>query len=606
MIYKKFKKIFFAIFILISSVNFAQENYIVRDILFTGNKSLSSEIILEQIQHYPTSWFSDVILFEDPFLFSKDIFEKDKESIKRLYQREGFIDVKIENVSFSKNDDDKSVEIKIDINENNPILVDSVEFSIDNEDLKKQIPKIKEKLLLKSKKRFIDEFIKKDESIIINSFINNGYPYVDVNYSLDLDTSKSEVDIKWKIDLGRISKFGHISFVGNERTELNLLENKVSFKYGDLYDGTELNTTQKKIYDLGLFYIVSVNAELDKPDSNRIPVVINLEEAPSFNTKFGLGYGRDEKFRISLDQKWLAFLGGARQLSLYAKYSSLEPYNIRLSFLQPDFFWEETTLSSSGFLLRQTEPGFTINRIGANVSLRQPLFLEIFGSIKYTFENSNLDINSISQVEREKFKIDQIYNKSSLELGIERITSKPLFNPDNGTFTAIAIHYSGLGFGSKYHFLRPTIDFRKYTGLTEWMIFAFKIKAGTIFCYDDDKVIPFEERFYSGGSSSIRGWERAQLGPKDDTGKPIGGKSVFEANLELRYPIYSILSGVAFLDLGNVWRDQLTYSIKELRYSSGLGLRVGTPIGPVRLDFAIPIYEGASQLQYFISVGHAF
>lgn len=429
---------------------------------------------------------------------------------------------------------------------------------------------------------------------------------MDVKYSLDLDTSKSEVDIKWEIDLGNLSKFGNISFVGNERTELNLLENKVSFEYGDVYDGNELDTTQKKIYDLGLFYIVSVNAELDKPDSNRIPVVINLEEAPRFNTKFGIGYGRDEKFRISLDQKWLAFLGGARQLNLYAKYSSLEPYNIRLSFLQPNFLWEETTLSSSGFLLRQTEPGFTINRLGANVSLRRAFFLEIFGSIKYTFENSNLDINSISQVEREEFKIDQIYNKSSLELGFERITSKPLFNPDNGTFTAVAIHYSGLGFGSKYHFLRPTIDFRKYTGLTEWMVFAFKIKAGTIFSYDDDKVVPFEERFYSGGSSSIRGWGRAQLGPKDNNGIPIGGKSLLEANLELRYPIYSILSGVAFLDFGNVWRDQLTYSINELRYSSGLGLRVGTPIGPIRLDFAIPIYEGAAQLQYFISVGHAF
>jgi outer membrane protein insertion porin family len=574
--------------------------------LFTGNNSLSSEIILEKIQHYPTSWFSDVILFEDPFLFSKDIFEKDKVSIIRLYQREGFINVKIEHVIFSKNDDNKSVEIKIDLKENNPILVDSVEFIIDNEDLKKQIPKIKQKLLLKSKKRFIDELIKKDESIIINSFINNGYPYVDVNYSLDLDTSKSEVDIKWEIDLGRLSRFGNFSFVGNERTELNLLESKVSFQYGDLYDRTELDTTQKKIYDLGLFYIVSVNAQLDKTDSNRIPVVINIEEAPRFNTKFGLGYGRDEKFRISLDQKWLAFLGGARQLSLYAKYSSLEPYNIRLSFLQPDFLWVETTLSSSGFLLRQTEPGFTINRLGANVSLRRPLFLEIFGSIKYTFENSNLDINSISQVEREEFNIAQIYNKSSLELGFERITSKPLFNPDNGTFTAVAIHYSGLGFGSKYHFLRPTIDFRKYSGLTEWMIFAFRIKAGTIFCYDDDKVIPFEERFYSGGSSSIRGWERSQLGPKDNNGKPIGGKSLFETNLELRYPIYSILSGVAFLDFGNVWSNELTYKLKDLRYSSGLGLRVDTPIGPVRLDFAIPIYEGAAKLQYFISVGHAF
>ena len=109
MINKNIKIIFAAIFVLISWEKYAQENYIVRDILFTGNTSLSSEILLEQIQHFPRSWFSDVILFEDPFLFSKDIFEKDKESIIRLYQREGFINTKIESVYFERDDENKTV-----------------------------------------------------------------------------------------------------------------------------------------------------------------------------------------------------------------------------------------------------------------------------------------------------------------------------------------------------------------------------------------------------------------------------------------------------------------------------------------------------------------
>lgn len=594
------------LFLIESTIIYAQENYIVRDISFVGIDSLKSDNILEEIQHYPTGWFSDVILFNDPYLFSNDIFQKDKERILNYYQREGFLFSTIESVNFSKDDEGKTVEIEIEINENNPIIVDSLEISIDDEILKKSIHEIKEKLKLKDKIRFRDKLIEIDKNTIVNSFINNGYPYVDVKYDLSLDTNKSTVGINWNVTLGKLSKFGEITFEGNKRTERELLKNKVSFESGDIYDGSELERTQKYIYNLGLFYIVSVNAEFSENKSDIIPIKIILEEAPKLTTKLGIGYGREEKFRISIDERWLAFLGGARQLKLYMKHSSLEPYNIRLNFLQPDFISEHNTLSVTPFLLRQTEPGFTINRLGAEFSLQRPLFFDILGSIKYSFERSNLDTNSISEIEREKYKIDQLYNKSSIELGFERISSEPIFNPEKGTFSSVALYYSGLGLGSKYHFLRPSIDFRKYIALNNWLIFAFKVKAGAILCYDNDGFVPIEERFYSGGSSSIRGWGRAELGRQDAKGIPLGGKSLFESNLEFRFPIYSIVYGVTFLDFGNVWETELTYKINDLRYSPGLGIRIKTPIGPIRFDVAIPVFEGAAKVQYFISVGHAF
>lgn len=584
---------------------YGQENYSVRSITFLGNDSLSSEMILEQIQHYPTSWFKDVILFEDPFLFSKDIFEKDIDRIIRLYQREGFIDAAIKKVDFIQDDENKKVELKISINEGTPVNVDSIKFigSIEN---KKLIPDIAKELNLSKGKRFRDKLISNDKNLILNKFVNNGYPYVDANYLLSLDTIKSEVTINWQIKPGELSRFGDILFNGNTRTEADLLEEKLTFSTGDIYSVKELDSTQRNIYDLGLFYIVSLNAELNNPDSNLIPVKVNIEEAPQFNTKLGIGYGRDEKFRSSLNQDWLSFLGGARQLNFKAKYSSLEPYNLRLSLLQPDFIWERTTLTATGFLQKQKEPSFTIDRLGIQLGLYRPFLSKISGSVKYTFENNNLDLMSISKIAKENFDFRKLYNKSSIEIGFERITSTPIFNPYYGSSVSIALHYSGLGLGSKYHFFRPTFDFRKYKDLTNWLIFAFKIKMGSIFSYDNDGIIPFEERFYSGGSSSIRGWGRFELGPSDILNKPIGGKSLLELNAEFRYPIYSIVSGVVFLDFGNVWKNELTYKFDDLRYSSGWGLRVDTPIGPIRLDLAIPVFEGAARLQYFISVGHAF
>jgi outer membrane protein insertion porin family len=601
----KYFNLLILIFLSFNSVS-AQENFIVRDIKFKGNDVISSAELLSTMEHYARGWFADHLLFEDPFTFSKVIFERDKERIIKHYQREGFINAEIKNVNFIEDNDDKTLEIEITVNENKPIKVSRTELQITSNAKIESLEELKSELLLVENERFRDEIIKVDKNKITNHFINKGYPFIKSEYLLEIDTVKNNVNITWQIDPGVLSEFGEIKIEGNERVEESLILNKLTFSKGEIYNGSKLDETQKRIYGLGLFYIVSVSAQFDERRGKEIPIKIKLEEAPQFNTKIGLGYGRDEKFRASIDQRWLGFLGGARQLKFYAKHSSLEPYHIRLNFLQPDFIWDLTNLSVNNFFIRQTEPGFSLKRFGADFKIQRPIFFDISASIKYSFERSSLDTNSISQIERSKFNIDEIYNKSSIELGLERITSNPIFDPSKGSLSSVTLHYSGLGLQSKYHFLRPTIELRKYIETLDQLILAIRFKAGTIFSYDEDNFVPYEERFYSGGSSSIRGWSRAQLGPKDNEGKPLGGKSIFESNIEFRFPIIWIISGVTFLDYGNVWSDELTFIADELRYASGLGLRVATPIGPVRLDFAIPVFEGAAQVQYFISVGHAF
>lgn len=598
------KKIIILFLVICIQIIDAQENYIVRDISFIGNKTIGNSELLDQMTHYSTSWFSDYILFKDPFLFSTDIFETDKANIIREYQRNGFINAKILNVNLKKDDEDKTLEIQIEISEGIPITVNSVDFKVST-DQSELLRNVKENLSLKTNIRFTDNKINSDKNVIINEFINNGYPYISVDYDLKLDTANHNVNLRWLIKEGIYSKFGEVTFEGNKRTEDDLLYEKLKFKKGEEYAANKLDRTQKNIYGLGLFYIVSISSILDS-EYEQIPIKIKLQEAPQFNTKFGVGYGRDEKLRVSVDQRWLGFLGGARQLKIYAKHSDLEPYNFRLEFLQPDFVYEYTRLSISPYFIKQTEPAFTLNKLGVDLKITKPLFENVLGSFKYSFERSNLDTNSISKEELKLYNLTSVYNKSGVEIGFERSTSEPVFNPNSGSFNSLVVNYSGIGLQSKYHFLRPTIEFRKYTEISEWLIFAFRIKTGTIFSYDDDGFIPYEERFYSGGSSSVRGWARAELGPKDKEGKPLGGKSIFESNIEFRYSIYSPISGVIFLDYGNVWINELTYKLNDLRYSAGWGLRIATPIGPVRFDFANPIFEGAAKLQYFISVGHAF
>jgi outer membrane protein insertion porin family len=145
----------------------------------------------------------------------------------------------------------------------------------------------------------------------------------------------------------------------------------------------------------------------------------------------------------------------------------------------------------------------------------------------------------------------------------------------------------------------------RYLPLDQGWTAAGRIRAGFIKPRGDE-ASPIEDRFLLGGASSLRGWGRHQISPVNEEGRAIGGNSMLETNVELRFPIYDIFSGVAFFEAGNVWRNAFTWSLADLKYDVGTGLRVSTPVGPVRLDVAAPLFEKQARPMLFISIGHAF
>ena len=345
---------------------------------------------------------------------------------------------------------------------------------------------------------------------------------------------------------------------------------------------------------------------MNERKENEIPIQILVKEGPRLTMKVGCGYGTEDQFRIYTDILRLGFLGGARRLDLYVKHSKLEPYNLNLQFTQPAFIKLKTILLLNSFLLRQDEPGFKLSRVGGTITLQQQFSRKTNAYLSYVLEQVNLVSSPETQSQISNNQNLSFYNKSMVKTGLVRDTSGPIFSPNHGFFAAFDYTLSGLDFNSKFDFTKVLFEFRNYQQIVQSFIFAYKLKVGVMKPIWGNKITPIEERFFSGGSMSVRGWQRSLLGPKNAENEPIGGNSLLEGSAELRYPIWNIFSGAVFLDFGNVWTQSFNYNLRELHYAAGFGIRAKTPIGPIRLDIARAIHDVEKQIQIFLNVGQAF
>jgi len=179
------------------------------------------------------------------------------------------------------------------------------------------------------------------------------------------------------------------------------------------------------------------------------------------------------------------------------------------------------------------------------------------------------------------------------------------FRPTRGLMALTKNKLSRPVLGASSSYDRWEVDVRWFTEVASDVVLATAVRGGRAWIHGDSD-LPLGDRFYLGGANTQRGFNEKEMGPRGEDGSVLGGESFALANAELRFPIRGILAGGVFVDVGNVYSGGV--DLGDLRTCVGIGLRLDTPVGPLRADvgFNIDRRPDEDSAVFHLALGHAF
>jgi outer membrane protein assembly complex protein YaeT len=527
--------------------------------------------------------------------FVRKDFDDDLKRIEAFYRDRGFPDARVSSVDVQPNEKQDAVDITVRITEGEPIKVAEIKF--EGFDMLPQRPRarLERTLPLKADQPLDRQLAAASREQAVNVFKDHGYPFVDVKLTNEpLEARRERVVLR--AEPGVLAHFGGVQVNGAASVGDQIVLRELHFKPGEEYSRAKMTESQQKLYGMQLFQYVNVESLEDKTQPTpEVPVRITVGESKHRKLNFGLGYGSEEHARVRARWDHVNFFGGARQLGLEARWSSLDR-GVRAEFEQPFFLAPALSLRLEAQRWHASEPVYTANTTGGRVVLKFQRNPRQFFTVSLINEYQD------STVEEEALNDPSIRN-DLISLGLDprtgqtkgtvggvafdftRRTTNNVIDARRGYVLSGHIEQAGDWMWGTYNYLSVSAEGRYYHSVARRFVLAQRVNVGGLDPMDNiDANVPFHKRFFLGGASSNRGWGRFEVSPLD-AGNPIGGLSMFDASSEGRFPVAGKLGGVVFLDYSNVWRERWAIDLNDLRYAVGAGVRYQTPIGPARFDF---------------------
>jgi outer membrane protein assembly complex protein YaeT len=574
----------------------------VENFVITGNKAISEEELRNEMLTKVRPWYQ---FWSARPVFDPVTFESDLGRLRRFYEARGYYHAEIAE-DLSTDESNSRVGISIRIDEGPPVVIGAVEVNVTSDLAEDQRPALPDSLPVATGDVFREAAYLEAEQKLREVFLRNGFAHVDSTRRAEISLENRQAQIEYSLTPGPPTVFGATEIRGTSNVEPNLIERELAYRSGEIFSSEKVAATRAKLLALDLFSSVRVAPEPTTGNPPVVPMAVEVTDKPHREIKVGVGYSTEEEFRGQLEWRHLNWLGGGRQLSAQAKYSSVSASGA-VDLVQPHFF-TPAAKGTLSFKYEQQEEDTYHRNFGRFLPKVDHQFMPgLSGFVGFRAEYNKLF--EISQATEQALgNIRKRGWVSGPALGIVWNTTDNLFEPKKGAVLSLTLEQAGAIWGGSYRFYKITGEAKKYYDIGWDTILAARVKLGLGDAIGAKDRFPLFERFYAGGENSVRGYGRRRLGPLSDDDDPLGGLSLLEGSLELRRPIWRDLGGAVFVDFGQVATRPFDVRVTNLDFSAGFGFSYKTPVGPVRLDVGFPFQKPPKDRpwQIHFSIGALF
>ncbi len=578
--------------------------FTVAYVRFKGNRALTDEELLASVEIQPATFFQRSA-------YSVRRLDRDLESLRTLYAARGYLGARVIPL-IEPLRDARKLGITYLCEEGPLSRTRSIEIR-GNAAISESA--LREKMKLAPGSPYSPTLAERDRLTILSAYNDLGYLQAQVTVRAGPPDDAAACDVAFDIQEGPQVRVDRILILGNDRTKESVIARRIQLREGEPLSLGRVLQTQQSLYEVGVFDQVRVepqNPESTAPYQN---VVVRLQESKRLTLRYGLGYQTREKLRGTLELSQLNVFGSTRSANVHLRGSTKEQQAL-FSLQQPRF----RALSVDSYFTcsasREEDVSFDSGRFNVGYQFSHPFGGHSWGMFRYKFEKVVLsNVQVASDVERE----DSPRSLSTFSIAYVSDTRDDYLDPTKGFYTStdFGVTTRLLGSNNYVSFFSQNSYFRR---IPKSLLMAAALRIRLARPYGSDTEIPISERFFAGGASSLRGFETDYAGPLDPVSfKPMGGNALIAATLEIRVPLFRSVHVAGFYDTGNVFATVGDIRLSGFSHSLGLGLRIRTPLGPLRADYGYHMNippelrrsdlnnnQGLTPGHFFITVGPPF
>ena len=584
----------------------------IQRINIVGNKAFKEKELLGQFTSTTPGWLT---WYTKNDQYSQARLAGDIEALRSFYLNRGYLEFNVDSTQVSISPDKQGIYVTVNITEGPQYKVSDVRLAGQMMVPEAELQKL---ITFKPGEIFVRDRLTETTKKIGERLGNDGYAFANVNAVPEIDKDKHTVAFTLFVDPGRRVYVNRVNIAGNTKTRDEVVRREIRQMEGAYYDAEKINRSRERINRLGYFNEVNVETPAVSGTTDQVDVNVGVAEKSTGNIMLGAGFSSSEGLVLSTSVSQANVFGTGNRLSAQVNSGSVNTV-YALSFTNPYYTIDGISLGYDIYRrdvdssrLRNTGY-FENSTLGLGVRFGLPVNERDFITLGASYEQNSVKVNSTSPTQWRSFVTTYGNDNDTLRLdgAWARDTRDSFLFTTKGMLQRIAAEV-GTPIGSLQYY-KLSLQHQQYFPLSR----DFSLMLNGELGFGDGlggKPMPFFKNFFAGGVSSVRGFQRGTLGPKDDvTGNALGGNKRIVANAELFFPVPGLKDDKAFrmsafLDAGASFGTDETFDIGGLRYAAGVSVLWVSPMGPLKFSLAQPLVKktGDKTEVFQFSLGSVF